>query len=145
MKKISIIFAFIVLLTGCSLLSPVAKPKPMPVNTNQPCTMEAKLCPDSSAVGRTGPNCEFAPCPGENQAKASALSEAEARVIAEKFCIKGGEALSAGTYNEITKTWWFDANLNATQPGCNPACVVNEATKTADINWRCTGLILPNK
>lgn len=29
------------------------------------CTLEAKLCPDGSAVGRTGPNCEFAPCPGE--------------------------------------------------------------------------------
>ncbi len=27
------------------------------------CTMEAKLCPDGSAVGRVGPNCEFAPCP----------------------------------------------------------------------------------
>jgi hypothetical protein len=27
------------------------------------CTMEAKLCPDGTAVGRTGPNCEFAPCP----------------------------------------------------------------------------------
>jgi len=29
----------------------------------QACTMEAKLCPDGSAVGRTGPNCEFAACP----------------------------------------------------------------------------------
>ncbi|TNE27547.1 MAG: hypothetical protein EP349_09065 [Alphaproteobacteria bacterium] len=29
------------------------------------CTMDAKLCPDGSSVGRTGPNCEFAPCPGE--------------------------------------------------------------------------------
>lgn len=28
------------------------------------CTMEAKLCPDGSYVGRTGPNCEFAQCPG---------------------------------------------------------------------------------
>lgn len=27
------------------------------------CTMDAKLCPDGSYVGRTGPNCEFAPCP----------------------------------------------------------------------------------
>lgn len=27
------------------------------------CTMEAKLCPDGSAVGRSGPNCEFAACP----------------------------------------------------------------------------------
>jgi len=27
------------------------------------CTMEAKICPDGSAVGRVGPNCEFSPCP----------------------------------------------------------------------------------
>lgn len=27
------------------------------------CTQEAKLCPDGSAVGRIGPNCEFADCP----------------------------------------------------------------------------------
>jgi len=26
------------------------------------CTMEAKLCPDGSYVGRAGPNCEFAAC-----------------------------------------------------------------------------------
>ena len=29
------------------------------------CTADAKLCPDGTGVGRTGPNCEFAPCPGE--------------------------------------------------------------------------------
>lgn len=38
---------------------------------NQPksqvaCTMEAKLCPDGSSVGRTGPDCEFAECPPNN-------------------------------------------------------------------------------
>lgn len=27
------------------------------------CTQDAKLCPDGSAVGRTGPNCEFSLCP----------------------------------------------------------------------------------
>lgn len=27
------------------------------------CTQEAKLCPDGSYVGRSGPNCEFAACP----------------------------------------------------------------------------------
>lgn len=27
------------------------------------CTMEAKICPDGTSVGRVGPNCEFAPCP----------------------------------------------------------------------------------
>lgn len=27
------------------------------------CTLEVKICPDGSAVGRIGPNCEFAECP----------------------------------------------------------------------------------
>ncbi|MFA5714562.1 MAG: hypothetical protein WC998_02330 [Candidatus Paceibacterota bacterium] len=27
------------------------------------CTAEAKICPDGSSVGRTGPNCEFTACP----------------------------------------------------------------------------------
>lgn len=29
------------------------------------CTMEAKACSDGSFVGRTGPQCEFAPCPSD--------------------------------------------------------------------------------
>jgi len=73
----------------------------------------------------------------------SLLTETEARLIAEPACIKGGEALSTGVYNENTKTWWFDANLNSVHEGCNPACVVSEETQTAEINWRCTGLIIP--
>lgn len=34
-------------------------------NSNQQvaCTQEAKICPDGSSVGRTGPQCEFSPCP----------------------------------------------------------------------------------
>lgn len=41
-------------------------------NPNQPntseevfCTQDAKLCPDGSYVGRSGPHCEFALCPNE--------------------------------------------------------------------------------
>lgn len=30
------------------------------------CTMEAKICPDGSYVGRTGPKCEFSQCPVPN-------------------------------------------------------------------------------
>lgn len=32
---------------------------------NTACTMDAKICPDGTAVGRSGPNCEFEKCPGE--------------------------------------------------------------------------------
>ncbi|MCX6776958.1 MAG: serpin family protein [Candidatus Micrarchaeota archaeon] len=47
-----LLLASLFLLSGCA-------------QTNQPnaCTEEAKLCPDGTAVGRVGPNCEFAPCP----------------------------------------------------------------------------------
>lgn len=31
--------------------------------TAQVCTADAKICPDGTAVGRTGPNCAFAACP----------------------------------------------------------------------------------
>lgn len=34
-------------------------------SSSRACTEEAKQCPDGSYVGRTGPNCEFAPCPGK--------------------------------------------------------------------------------
>jgi hypothetical protein len=37
---------------------------PDPKGSQTACTMEAKLCPDGKTyVSRTGPNCEFSPCP----------------------------------------------------------------------------------
>lgn len=35
------------------------------------CTQEAKICPDGSSVGRTGPNCAFAACPQTQSATSS--------------------------------------------------------------------------
>lgn len=59
-KLIFIIGGVIILFTGLFggyyLVKSANPPK-------KACTMEAKLCPDGSSVGRTGPNCEFAPCP----------------------------------------------------------------------------------
>ena len=34
-------------------------------DSRRACTQEAKICPDGSAVGKTGPNCEFAACPAQ--------------------------------------------------------------------------------
>ena len=101
------------------------------------CTMEAKICPDGSAVGRMPPTCEFAPC---GEISNSLLTETQATKIAQKSCIKVGEIItSPGTYNQNTKTWWFDVQLKSTPEGCHPACVVKE-DKSVEINWRCTGL-----
>ena len=69
------------------------------------------------------------------------LTEKEARAIAEQFCIKSNEVLSNGSYNKATKTWLFNVTLNETPKGCDPVCAVSETTKTARINWRCTGYL----
>ncbi len=73
------------------------------------------------------------------------LSEWEARQIAQNSCIKGGEALGAGIYDVDSKTWWYEANLNATREGCKSGCVVSEDLKTAKIDWKCevTPHVLP--
>ena len=61
MRKIIIfsLSAVLLLAAGCAR-------KAAPVSTapeQKACTMEAKMCPDGSYVGRSGANCEFAPCP----------------------------------------------------------------------------------
>lgn len=57
-------------LTGRSNKENVSPPSPTssPTSSIVPenpvsCTMEAKICPDGSSVGRSEPKCEFAPCP----------------------------------------------------------------------------------
>jgi hypothetical protein len=70
------------------------------------------------------------------------MSEAEARRIAEQSdCAKQGAIKETEVYNPNSATWWF--RLDAAKGGCNPACVVSAVNKTAEINWRCTGLIQP--
>jgi hypothetical protein len=77
------------------------------------------------------------PCP--------ALTEAQARAIAEASpCMdEGALTATAATYNENSKTWWFETDIE--RQGCSPACVVSEDTRTAEINWMCTGLRMPDE
>ncbi|MFH0961578.1 MAG: DUF333 domain-containing protein [archaeon] len=56
------------------------------------CTMDAKICPDGSAVGRTGPNCEFAPCPEDSTS--SGGGQTEIANPASVKCIREGGKLA---------------------------------------------------
>jgi hypothetical protein len=56
---------------------------------------------------------------------------------------EGALTATAPTYNENSKTWWFETSIQ--RQGCSPACVVSEDTRTAEINWMCTGLIMPDE
>jgi hypothetical protein len=76
MKLLSTLSALVLpaSLLACST-GPAASPEPD--GALKACTEEAKVCPDGSSVGRTGPNCEFAPCP---------TSEAPGAPTAEAGC-----------------------------------------------------------
>lgn len=50
------------------------------------CTLEARICPDGSSVGRTGPNCEFAAC---------AFPNAEDKEIGISFVVPNGFVANA--------------------------------------------------
>lgn len=164
MKKLILLLCAAILIFGCTQQT-------HPANNTTACTQEAKICPDGSAVGRTGPNCEFAPCPAivGNDTDAhgckpsagyswcaakqkcirvweepceGAITVTAAKSIAENSsCMAVGNLTGNYAYNNVTKTWWFD--LDMVKQGCSPACVVYEANLTAEVNWRCTGLIPP--
>lgn len=64
-KKCLAIALVIILAAVAAILAQSTHPKA--------CTLEAKLCPDGSAVGRVLPNCEFAPCKTECQSDADCV------------------------------------------------------------------------
>jgi len=55
----SLVIVIGILLLGAVGFAIFGKKQPAQIG----CTMEAKICPDGSAVGRSGPKCEFASCP----------------------------------------------------------------------------------
>ncbi len=70
------------------------------------------------------------------------MSLSEARQIAtNSACAQDGALTNNSMCNEITGTWWIDITPYKEAKGCSPACVVNVATKEAETNWRCTGLL----
>ncbi len=76
----------------------------------------------------------------QHEIKNMSLAEAM-QIAAGSDCVKEGKLLDTNTYNSYTNTWWID--LDVKKEGCSPACVVSEETRTAEINWRCTGLMPP--
>jgi len=57
-KQIGLIFILIVILFGVGYFYNLGQK-----DEGYACTLDARLCPDGSYVGRSGPKCEFTPCP----------------------------------------------------------------------------------
>lgn len=77
------------------------------IRTGQACTQEAKICPDGTGVGRTGPNCTFPACPEvqgafdsivENSASAIAINVVDQQStivhVPQTFSLKVGQTVS---------------------------------------------------
>lgn len=64
MKKILVCIILIVLVGVAGFLYRNRVERPL--SSSGMCTTEAKLCPDGSSVGRTGPSCTFAKCAPPN-------------------------------------------------------------------------------
>lgn len=67
-KKLLLIIFLLGLLVGIIVFIQKESLKNLHKNDgkNVLCTQDARLCPDGSYVGRTGPDCEFSPCPEES-------------------------------------------------------------------------------
>jgi hypothetical protein len=82
-----------------------------PDTTPQPqeCHQDAKICPDGSSVGRTGPNCEFAACPSHAATSATLttylggtatglnISVTPNKIVSDSRCPKDVQCIWAGT------------------------------------------------
>jgi len=72
------------------------------------------------------------------------LGYTEAVAIAEgSECGQQGQLKQTRICNQDTGTWWIDLDMD--MPGCNPACVVDLNSGTAEINGRCMGVLPPDE
>ena len=103
----ALILGFALLVAGCTTPAP-----------NEPvvCTLDAKICPDGSGVGRVPPSCEFAPCPATKNPEFAITSPASGAEItgsevtvtlsASNFTI--GEIGAPDRLNEGHFLWFLD-------------------------------------
>lgn len=66
------------------------------------------------------------------------MAGAQSIATSSTVCTDEGPIGTFETYNPNSGTWWF--TLEVERKDCGPACVVDDRTKTAEVNWRCTGL-----
>ncbi len=99
------------------------------------CTQEAKSCGDGTFVGRTGPSCEFAKCPGKKlnpdfvPTKDNPI-ELPDNVISEKDCIAAGGEV----WNTLGETS-YDGELIGKVEGLKCPCACLIRNKKPDVLW----------
>ena len=136
MKKVIITLGILGILLGIIVVAEIVKFYAPAKSDNKPnnksdslaviCTDDAKQCPDGTYVGRTGPHCEFAPCPGQPKKPDFTPSENQSlqlpeNVITVEECQKAGGEV----WNSLGKTD-YEGELIGRIEGmrCPCACLV---------------------
>lgn len=93
--------------------------QPPMVNEPEPvaCTMDAKLCPDGSYVGRQGPNCEFTACPTESNNQIVPVRVSYSTMNEATFALSGGVSVLGKTYLHLRNPQAIPADLFGPEPG----------------------------
>jgi len=66
----------------------------------------------------------------------------KAKEIAKNYCVEG-ELKDEHFCNETKGTWWIYFQPNNPKKDCNPVCIVDVEKETAELNWRCAGVVNP--
>jgi len=82
-------------------------------------------------------------CVGAGAPRESLISREEALKIAERDCTGEWELGDGVFYSKDTRTWWVDMSIG--REGCRPSCVVDEDAETAEIDWGCSGALIPEE
>ena len=95
---LALIFAWCVLIWLITMVK-MAHAEEMPVAAGIACAMDAKECPDGSYVSRSGPQCEFASCPGGDEDgdsidEAFAAMEADDEMMFDDGDVDAGSAVA---------------------------------------------------
>jgi hypothetical protein len=95
--------------------------KCVPIGGGGGCTLEAKICPNGKSVGRTGPNCEFAPC-----------DVGSGKCVCGSSCIMRGGGLGVCQTNG-------ECAINVVAPNCggNSCALIFCGPGTRCVNGKC--------
>lgn len=117
---------------------PGLNPEPVPTNAVA-CTMDARICPDGSAVGRVGPKCEFEACPVIPEGVTYVL---KGQTIPESTDLQSNDVIRASATNDAQLRTLFGKFLGKLEaPNCYTTvtgenCVSDSDLGGLTVDWK---------
>lgn len=140
MKNLNVAFTAIIVIATIGFIVLVITRSANPTPNNVACTMDALICPDGTAVGRSGPDCAFAPCPqapedvptrDDVQAHIDSKDNLIRVTSVERDDIVSSPLTITG---EARGTWFFEASFPISVVDWD-GLIIGEGIATAEGEW----------